>query len=68
MKTLSRKEAAQKLGLPVDEIGNHRYLITWGDAWTPERFWKHEALTQTEYDSKRKSYFNRALIRKISLS
>jgi hypothetical protein len=53
MNTISVKHAAQLLGHPEKAVARHQYLATEGDAWTPQRYWRHEALTTAEREALR---------------
>lgn len=50
MKTIPKSEAAAKMGLMPDELGDHLYLVVYGNAHTPERFWMYAAYTKKEFD------------------
>lgn len=49
MKSIPKADAAIKLNRDVEELGDHVYLVTYGNAGTPQRFWQYEAYTKEEY-------------------
>jgi len=41
-------DVAKKLNVDVSVLSNYKYVITIGDAETPQRFWRYEAYTNDE--------------------
>lgn len=50
MKTMTRGTAAYKMQRTVEELGDYDYVRVRGNAWTPERFWGHDAMSREEYE------------------
>jgi hypothetical protein len=63
--TITAKDAANKLHVPVDQLTGHTWFCMSGSARIPERFWIYTALTEHEYQSLSATEKNSLVITRI---
>lgn len=49
MDTIHISTVANKLNVSEDRLKEYDFFVTYGDAYTPQRFWKYVALKLEEY-------------------
>lgn len=51
MDTITKQKAAEKIGIPASELGDHKYFKCSESGLIPSRFWQYAALTEDEYQA-----------------
>ena len=65
MKTVTRVEAAEKLGFSLESLEGYGYLWTLGKAGVPTRFWEYKACKEEEYQREKEQLLEKGFWRKI---